>query len=141
MGYDATVRDIDIKLRLDVLEEAMRLLKERHENRSGNYEDYGPFGTRSASDPVPADTFPDALGEIGWYGERDDALGEYRVYRDGTKYRETEEVFWAAVAPVVVPGSYIEFHGEDGALWKWEFRDGDVRTFEGHIAWVANGEA
>jgi len=141
MGYHAAVRDIDIKLKLDDLEEVMRLLKERHENRSGNYEDYGPFGTRNAEDPVPADTFPDALGEIGWYGERDDALGEYRVYRDGTKYRETEEVFWGAVAPVVVPGSFVEFVGEDGALWKWEFRGGAVRTFEGHIAWVASGEA
>ena len=137
MGYYATVRGIDIKLRLDALEEAMRLLKERHENRSGSYEDCGPFGTRSGY-PMPADTFPDALMEIGWGGERDDTRGEYRAYRDGTKYREVEEVFWAAVAPVVVPGSYIEFQGEDGALWKWEFRDKKLRTFEGHIAWVAD---
>ena len=77
---------------------------------------------------------------ICWYGERDDARGEYLVGRNGGKYRETEEVFWAAVAPLVVPRSYIEFHGEDESLWKWEFRDGDVRTFDGYIAWVPTKE-
>jgi hypothetical protein len=80
------------------------------------------------------------LDRIDWHIDFE-ADGECRIRREGwSRWEEMEEIVWEAIAPVVVSGSYVEFQGEDGALWKWEFRDKKLRTFEGHIAWVADGE-
>ena len=32
-----------------------------------------------------------------------------------------EEYLFGAIAPFVVPDSYIQFRGEDGAIWRWIF--------------------
>ena len=38
-----------------------------------------------------------------------------------------DEALFAAIAPYVTDGSYIQMTGEDGAVWRWVFKDGRVR--------------
>lgn len=46
-----------------------------------------------------------------------------------------EDLFLAAVAPFVAEGSFIEFHGEDDAMWRYVVRDGRLATIEPTITW------
>lgn len=46
-----------------------------------------------------------------------------------------EDHFLAAVAPFVRPGSYLEWRGEDGEMWRQEF-DGEIYvTKEGRVVY------
>jgi len=44
-----------------------------------------------------------------------------------------EDLFVNAIAEFVEPGSFIDWRGEDGAFWRWEFRDEKMRTLEGRV--------
>lgn len=39
------------------------------------------------------------------------------------------------IAPFVEDGSYIEMHGEDGAMWRWVFQNGAFHEIEANITW------
>ena len=44
--------------------------------------------------------------------------------RNGDAKIGDEETFFAAIAPVVVDGSYLDVRGEDGAEWRWMWKNG-----------------
>lgn len=44
-------------------------------------------------------------------------------------------VLFKAIAPFVESGSYIEMRGEDGALWRWVFEDGQVKEKVATVTW------
>ena len=44
--------------------------------------------------------------------------------RDGNAKIGDEEKFFAAIAPVVVDGSYLDCAGEDGEEWRWMWENG-----------------
>jgi hypothetical protein len=44
--------------------------------------------------------------------------------RDGEAKIGDEEKFFAAIAPVVEDGSFIDARGEDGAEWRWMWENG-----------------
>lgn len=44
--------------------------------------------------------------------------------RDGNAKIGDEEKFFAAIAPVVVDGSYLDCEGEDGEEWRWMWENG-----------------
>ena len=49
----------------------------------------------------------------------------YRLdIRGGDAKIGDEETFFAAIAPVVVNGSYLDVHGEDGTEWRWMWENG-----------------
>lgn len=49
----------------------------------------------------------------------------YRLdIRGGDAKIGDEETFFAAIAPVVVNGSYLDVRGEDGAEWRWVWENG-----------------
>ena len=48
-----------------------------------------------------------------------------------------DEILFKAIAPFVEDGSYIEMCGEDGLMWRWEFKDGRLIEKTAHITWVA----
>ena len=43
---------------------------------------------------------------------------------NGSQKMGDDEVFFAAIAPVVEDGSFIEVRGEDDAAWCWSWRNG-----------------
>jgi hypothetical protein len=54
-----------------------------------------------------------------------DGVTTYRLdIRGGDAKIGDEETFFAAIAPVVVDGSYLDVRGEDGAEWRWMWENG-----------------
>ena len=49
-----------------------------------------------------------------------------------------EELFMQTAAPFVKDGSVFQWWGEDGAVWFWEFRNGNLVI--GHLARRSNAE-
>ena len=124
MGYHARVRESELRVRVEDFDEAMRLLW--------------------AASELPEDdnprTFDDALDCAGWqllgHGPQIQLSGYMEVERYTDKYGEDELLFWQTVAPIVDGGSFVEFEGEDGELWRWDFRRGKLIESTGYIAWV-----
>lgn len=52
----------------------------------------------------------------------------------GEKYGD-EDVLFAAIAPYVDAGSYIEMEGEDGAQWRWVFDGTNFRETSPTVSW------
>ena len=54
-----------------------------------------------------------------------DCISYYRlVIRNGHAKIGDEDKFFAAIAPVVVDGSYLDCEGEDGEEWRWMWENG-----------------
>lgn len=47
-----------------------------------------------------------------------------------------EEMFVAAVAPFVTPGSYMRWRGEDGEMWGWDFDGTSMIRRAAVVTWV-----
>ena len=47
-----------------------------------------------------------------------------------------EDLFLAVVAPFVKDGSFTEWRGEDGALYRYEVRNGRLTTREARVMWA-----
>ena len=81
-------------------------------------------------------TFEDALLIFDWeYADYDNGenvvpyiffVGEI----SGDDYR-----LFRAIAPFVEDNSYIQMLGEDGAMWRWVFKDGKCREIHPKIIW------
>ena len=68
-------------------------------------------------------TLEDALYEIRWESFCDDNGDIDSIIFIGEKSGD-EDVFFNAIAPYVVDGSYIEMIGEDSYQWRWVFHNG-----------------
>lgn len=53
---------------------------------------------------------------------------------EGEKLWGDDKLF-AALAPFVRDGSYIEMVGEDGHRWRWTFKDGKMTKRSGVMVW------
>lgn len=74
-------------------------------------------------DAGPYDSFEYAMGEWRY----DVSYHRNEVCFEGEKLGD-DETLWSCLAPWIIDGSYIECHGEDGAVWRWVFQDGKLRT-------------
>jgi hypothetical protein len=82
-----------------------------------------------------ADSIKLEVEAVGWDTEEQEGAF-LRLTREGGKFTEEEEVLFERLAPLLVPGSYVEFIGEDFEMWRWDFRHGKLRVSEGFVAWV-----
>lgn len=55
------------------------------------------------------------------------------VYYDNKMGAETH--FLEALAPYVADGSYVEWRGEDNAMWRQDFNNGEMKERGGKIVW------
>jgi len=63
----------------------------------------------------------DALQTWRWEPEQsEEDRSIIGIHFTGEKYGD-EDLLFAAIAPYVEAGSYLEMIGEDGALWRWVF--------------------
>lgn len=69
-----------------------------------------------------------------WHVDTDDQGNIESIYFEGQKLGDDEYLF-KAIAPFVKDGSYIEMSGEDGALWRWVFKNGQCREVYATITW------
>lgn len=76
----------------------------------------------------------EALDEWGWEAKHSETAGinglEFQREKAGD-----EDALFAALAPFVEPGSYIEMQGEEGELWRWVFDGASVQRIEARTSW------
>lgn len=130
MGYYMYQNKCDFKIKRENIPKAFNALRTLFSS------DSPPTGWIYPKDVLAANTFEDAIGEARWdvYFEADhlDIVG---IYFNGEKYSGEEEIVLGAIAPYVEDGSYIEMNGEDGALWRWAFEDGECIEKTPLIIW------
>lgn len=73
-----------------------------------------------------------ALGEWGYYPETDEDGNITDLYFDGGKIGDEDQMF-AAIAPFVRQGSTLDFRGEEGAVWRWEFNGQSIVEKTGRV--------
>ena len=79
------------------------------------------------------DTVENVFNQLGF--ETDKVDGGFTLTGYNSKTGQ-EDLFLAVMAPFTKDGSYIEWRGEDGALWKFEIRNGRMFRTESEIVWT-----
>lgn len=68
------------------------------------------------------------FGEWGYdleHANEEDGISHFYLdIRSGNAKIGDEEKFFAAIAPIVVDGSFIDVRGEDGGEWRWMWENG-----------------
>jgi hypothetical protein len=72
------------------------------------------------------------LEALGFECEQSD--GTLNVYGYDNKTGD-ENVFFHTLAPFIPDGQYIEWRGEDGYMYRWEFENGKMLEKEAVITW------
>lgn len=76
-----------------------------------------------------------AIEEWGWETIHDDETGGVIGISFAREKAGDEETLFAAIAPFVEAGSYIEMSGEDGHRWRWCFDGRVMTTKQARIVW------
>lgn len=134
MGYDATTRDRELEIEGRHFEAALAALHDAAREHDG-----GHVGWTKLSDVLGCDTLKLALAEFGWEAvlDGDDPPNLVDLWWEWEKMGDEQEVLWAALAPFIAPGSYIEIVGNGGEdLWRWYF-DGEtcVKQWWAAVVW------
>lgn len=79
------------------------------------------------------DTVQNVFRHLGFDTENVD--GGFKLTGYSSKTGQ-EDLFLAVMAPFTKDGSYIEWRGEDGELWKFEVRNGRMFRSESEIIWT-----
>jgi hypothetical protein len=79
------------------------------------------------------DTVENVFNQLGFETDKVDGGFQLTAYNSKTGQ---EDLFLAVMAPFTKDGSYIEWRGEDGALWKFEIRNGRMFRTESEIVWT-----
>jgi hypothetical protein len=155
MGYYVQITDCSVFLPKELCDDAYKALcdlNQHDEPKTGG--SYGGIDTLNASDPRPegmtyhparwfswmdADypskckTLEEVLQEVGFdpYFDADGNL-ESLLYDSKTG---CEEIFLTALAPFMRGGSYINWRGEEGELYRYEFQEGQMRQLTGNVTY------
>jgi hypothetical protein len=78
------------------------------------------------------DTVENVFNQLGFETDKVDGGFQLTAYNSKTGQ---EDLFLAVMAPFTKDGSYVEWRGEDGALWRYEIRDGRMFRVECDIVW------
>lgn len=145
MGYYVTLESANFRIRECKLEpawEAVAKLNEKDDLKSGGSwsggkrkevwfswmeADYPEKALESAKKGECSHPLEYVFSHLGFETTRDEHGGLCLHWYD-SKIGD-EEQFLRAVAPFVEPGSFLEWRGEDGCMWRHEF-DGEVMTYK-----------
>jgi hypothetical protein len=118
---------------------AIKALATRTNEMSGG--SWGPVFGRTASwyswvrteEFLNAQTLDEALQVWRWEPQIDERGNIYLLNFVGEKLGQ-DDILFQAIAPYVRNNSYIEMMGEDGARWRWVFRNGECVEKEGKVS-------
>ena len=77
----------------------------------------------------------DALEDVGWILEFDNATGDVVGISFESEKIGDEQIFFSAIAPYVTKGSFIEMCGEDGERWRWVFDGKTMKEVYPKVLW------
>jgi len=86
----------------------------------------------NSSEFLNAHSLEEALGVWRWPAVNDDEGGITELMFTGESLGD-EDLFFSALAPYANEGSSIAVVGEDGAVWRWYFREGKVQRQNGKL--------
>ena len=138
MGYYVTLIDSDWRIpeTQEVLDAVRRIDTDWHELKRGG--SYGANGVEESwfswmnGDWTEVETVAEIFQMLGFETHTQD--GAVNVYGYDNKTGQ-EDLFLAAVAPFMPDGSYTEWRGEDGGVWRYVVRDGKLMYQEPTIVW------
>lgn len=78
--------------------------------------------------------------DLDFINESNGVTNYHLDIRNGDAKIGDEETFFAAIAPVVDDGSYLDVHGEDGAEWRWMWENGKFYSQDVEYKTVTFGE-
>jgi hypothetical protein len=130
-----SVRTADLPKFFDLVTE---LMKDETVDRLGNGGSYANkektaswyswVDTKRVREAVEAKDIERVFEEWGYelrFLHDHDGISYYRLdIRSGEAKIGDEEKFFAAIAPIVVEGSFIDCKGEDGEEWRWMWENG-----------------
>jgi hypothetical protein len=123
MGYYITVRGMDFTLKEKNFDKALEAIKELE-----------PHGW-CRGNARTAQSLWEAMSCWRWTPEVNPKTGDIDyLYFDGEKLGDDEE-FFNKIAPFVEEDSYIEISGEEGAIWRWCFKNGTIKEQSANISW------
>lgn len=88
---------------------------------------------------LAAETFAEALLAWRWEVEVFDGEAIEAIQFYGEKLGD-DDLLFAALAPYVKAGSYLEMQGEDGEAWRWEFDGKACREVNGELVFATGDE-
>lgn len=91
------------------------------------------FSWMNDTDIENAETVEKVFNQLGFDTETVDGGFKLTGYNSKTGQ---EDLFLAVMAPFTKNGSYIEWRGEDGALWAYHIKDGRMLRLESEIQWT-----
>lgn len=131
MGYCIEMVGSNFSIKKEHFEEALKSLKSvfvSENMTSKNYingREYPHFRWVHTNTILSSTTLEEALKGIRYTSTFDSNGNICDVEFIGEKYGD-EKIFFTALAPYVEPDSYLCFEGEDGEVWKWIFRNGEI---------------
>jgi hypothetical protein len=70
-----------------------------------------------------------------WGYEFTEGVDSYIMdYRSRDKLGDDDQL-WLALSPAIENGCYMNWRGEEGEHWRYEFSDGSVQEMAGEIVW------
>jgi hypothetical protein len=75
------------------------------------------------------------MARCAYNAELDDDGNIIGVNFIGKKLAGDERNMFRSIAPYIQSGSFIEMHGEDGAIWRWIFENGKVKEVKANVSW------
>lgn len=132
MGYCITSRDCKFVIKRANMDLALAALKKAIKKAKR----WDWVGEREISDAKSLSEAMNALmWPLGFKDVPDDGmLDATSIYFNGEKMGSEDE-FFAALAPYVEEGSWIEATGEDDDRWRWVFRNKKMTVESAIISW------
>lgn len=147
MGYYVETMDVDFTIPHEYLDDAFKAMCDlnwRNDLKSGgrwpaveNADDSAPredkwFSWMAWDYHVTCKSAEDIFRDLGFETHMDD--GDFHLSFYNSKIGD-EEHFLRAVAPFVRHGSFIEWRGEDGSMWRYAFAFGKMLVQNATIVW------
>lgn len=134
MGYCIDVTDSCFEISKEQHEKALAAIKALAGNETIT-DGSGPhFSWVLTQEFVKAKSLSEALKAWRWQGSIDEEGHLYAISFSGEKLGDDEMLF-RALAPFVKDGSYIEFRGEDNAMWRYVFENGKMEEKFATVTW------
>jgi hypothetical protein len=131
MGYCVDVIDSDLSIRSGNYEKAEGIFVEHYKKYEGPIE----CEVEHISERLQALFL--LLGYV-FVEVKDTELDEWKLELDQRYYErwgEDEELF-IKLAPLVEEGGYVRFQGQDGDMWGWRFRGGEMINELAVVTWL-----
>lgn len=139
MGYFITSYEIDVKISVSKADAALIEMKRINGPEFDQYKCGGDGQRVKWYSWMPESfdefkTIDEFLECVGFEGTKRDSdfvtLGHY------DKKTGSEDVFMHFLAPFIEAGSFINWRGEDGGMWRWEFDGTTVERKTAQTLWV-----